>query len=58
MKEQVKDTHIYLPVKLLRQLKEVAQGNRRTMTAEIAIAVEKHVADANGTRSKTEGRQR
>jgi len=43
MKPRVKDTHIYFPVKVLEQLKKLAAVNRRTVSAEIVIAVEKHV---------------
>ena len=40
MKGQVKDTHIYFPVKVLNQLKKLADRNRRSVSAEIVIAVE------------------
>jgi hypothetical protein len=40
MKGQVKDAHIYFPVKVLNQLKKLADRNRRSVSAEIVIAVE------------------
>jgi hypothetical protein len=45
MKEQVKDTHIYLPVKLLAKLKKMAVANRRSITGEIMLAVENKVRE-------------
>lgn len=46
MKAAVKDTHIYFPVKVLEGIKKLAALNRRTVSAEIVIAVERHVAQA------------
>lgn len=40
MKGQIKDTHIYFPVKVLTELKKMAERNRRTVSAEIVMAVE------------------
>ena len=44
MKGQVKDTHIYFPVKVLTELKKMAERNRRTVSAEIVMAVEEKLA--------------
>jgi hypothetical protein len=44
MKGQVKDTHIYFPVKILSQLKKLADRNRRSVSAEIVIAVEEKLS--------------
>ena len=44
MKRDVKDTHIYFPVKVLTQLKKLADRNRRSVSAEIVIAVEEKLA--------------
>jgi hypothetical protein len=55
MKREVKDTHIYFPVKVLGELKKLAVSNRRSLSAEIVIAVERHVAEAraaNGSKAR------
>lgn len=44
MKGQVKDTHIYFPIKVLTELKKMAERNRRTVSAEIVMAVEEKLA--------------
>ena len=43
MRRDVKDTHVYFPVKLLAELKRMAAANRRTVSAEIVMAVEVRV---------------
>lgn len=48
MKGQVKDTHIYFPVKVLTELKKMAERNRRTVSAEIVMAVEEKLAREKG----------
>lgn len=40
MKGKVKDTHIYFPVRVLTELKKMADRNRRSVSAEIVMAVE------------------
>lgn len=40
MKGRIKDTHIYFPVKVLTELKKMAERNRRSVSAEIVMAVE------------------
>jgi hypothetical protein len=45
MKEQVKDTHLYFPARLLRDIKKMAVTNRRTMTAEVVLAMENKVRE-------------
>ena len=57
MKRQVQDTHIYFPVQVLKDVKKMAQANRRTVSAEIVLALENKVREwktmgdaANGTR--------
>lgn len=52
MRKDIKDTHIYFPVKVLERLRKLAAANRRSLSAEIVIAVEKHVGDAGGKRVK------
>lgn len=44
MKGAVKDTHIYFPVKVLSEIKKLAERNRRTVSAEIVMAVEEKIA--------------
>jgi len=39
------DTHIYFPAKVWRAIKKLAEQNRRSLSAEIVIAVERHVED-------------
>lgn len=43
MKREYKDTHIYFPPKLLDDLKKLAAKNRRSVTAEVIIAVEDRI---------------
>lgn len=46
MKQRIiKDTHVYLPVAVLADLKKLAKANRRSMTAEIQIAVERRIQE-------------
>lgn len=58
MKPQTKDVHIYFPVPVLAALKKLAKENRRSVSAEIVLAVENKVREwqsqgqANGTRRK------
>lgn len=52
MKGEIKDTHLYFPVKVLADIKKVAQKNRRSLTAEVIIAVEKHISETNGEKVK------
>ena len=44
MKGKIKDTHIYFPVKVLAELKKMADRNRRSVSAEIVMAVEEKLA--------------
>lgn len=47
MKRETKDTqeaHIYFPKEVYEALRELAQRNRRSVTAEVIIAVEKRLA--------------
>ena len=45
MKRDVKDTHIYFPVKVLADVKKMAAVNRRSVSAEIVLAVENKVRE-------------
>ncbi len=40
-----RDIHIYFPPEIYEALKELATTNRRSLTAEVVIAVEKHIGD-------------
>lgn len=39
-----KAVQVYLPEETVARLKTLAEGNRRTMTAEIELAIERHLA--------------
>lgn len=43
MKAETIDTHIYFPIKVWRALKKLAAQNRRSLSAEIVIAVEERL---------------
>jgi hypothetical protein len=50
MKRETEDTHIYFPKKVLTELRKWAKVNRRSVTAETIIAVEKYIeGQRNGT---------
>ena len=44
VKGKIKDTHIYFPIKVLAELKKLAEQNRRSVSAEIVMAVEEKLA--------------
>ncbi len=46
MKREVKDVHIYFPTNVLQKLKKLAERNRRSVSAEIVIAVESHIGNS------------
>lgn len=43
-KTETRDTHVYFPLKVWLALKRLAKTNRRSLTAEIVIAVEERLA--------------
>jgi len=43
MSRQFKDTHIYFPPAVFDRMKQLATLNRRSMSAEVIIAVEEHL---------------
>lgn len=45
MKPQTKDVHIYFPVQVLNNLKKLAKENRRSVSAEVVLAVENKVRE-------------
>jgi len=44
MKGQTRDTHIYFPEIVFKGIKQLAAINRRSVSAEIVIAVEGHLS--------------
>lgn len=48
----MKDTHIYFPTKLHGQIKRLAKRERHSLSTEIIIAVENHIAALNGAKAK------
>lgn len=45
MKPRTKDAHVYFPEKVMNDLKKMAAANRRSVSAEIVIAVENKVRE-------------
>lgn len=59
MKRQVEDTHIYFPVKVLNEMRKLAARNRRSVTAEVVIAAERHIEESKqGDDTRRKGRER
>lgn len=61
MKRDVKDAHIYFPARVLKDIKRIAERNRRTVTAEVVIAVESYIAESkseNGRPAAGKGREK
>lgn len=53
MRKPFKDVHVYFPPKVLADLKQLAAENRRSVTAEIVIAVEERIREAkNGSKKE------
>lgn len=56
MQRETKDVHIYFPAKVLNGIKKLAERNRRSVTAEVVIAAERHIEESrletNGTRKE------
>lgn len=53
MKANVKDAHIYFPVKVLQGIKKIAEGNRRSMSAEMIIAAERYIAESRSKNGRS-----
>jgi hypothetical protein len=50
---QTVDTHLYMPLWLLNAVRKLAKQNRRSVTAEITIAVEEYIKRTkNGSKAK------
>jgi len=54
-RQDTEDTHIYFPKKVLNELRKWAKVNRRSVTAETIIAVERHIEQmrTNGTKERS-----
>lgn len=52
MKREFKDTHIYFPPAVFKGIKKLAAENRRSVSAEIVIAVESHIANSKADKKK------
>lgn len=57
MKREVKDTHVYFPVKVLNRIRKLAAVNRRSVTAEIVIAVEDYIKERYANEPPTSTRK-
>ena len=59
MKRETKtvDTHLYMPLWLLDAVRKLAKQNRRSVTAEITLAVEDYIKQtkANGRTQQPRG---
>lgn len=54
-RQDTEDTHIYFPKKVLNELRKWAKVNRRSVTAETVVAVERYVEQMraeNGSKTK------
>ena len=52
-KEKTIDTHIYMPLWLLDAVRALAKANRRSVTAEITMALEERIkVSQNGIKTK------
>jgi len=56
MKRETEDAHIYFPVKVLNGMRKLARENRRSVSAEMVIAAERHIkeskSETNGARKE------
>lgn len=54
-RQDTEDTHIYFPKKVLNELRKWAKVNRRSVTAETVVAVERYIEQMraeNGSKTK------
>ena len=58
MKRETEDTHIYFPKKVLNELRRWAKVNRRSVTAETIIAVERYIQDMRAVNGTEGGKKR
>lgn len=52
MGKELQDTHIYFPLKVWRALKRLAKENRRSLSAEVVIAVEEKIEREKSCQTK------
>jgi len=50
-KKGIEDTHVYFPVKVLNGIRKVAARERRSVSAQIVIAVEEYVRKFDESRT-------
>jgi hypothetical protein len=55
MQRETKDVHIYIPVKVLNGIRKLAERNRRSVTAEVVIAVEDYIRERYANEPATNG---
>ena len=55
-RQDTEDTHIYFPKKVLNELRKWAKVNRRSVTAETIIAVERYIETMRTNGSKERSR--
>jgi hypothetical protein len=56
VKRQVEDTHIYFPIKVLNAMRKLAARNRRSVSAEMVIAAERHIETEQPATNETKGK--
>lgn len=57
MKANVKDAHVYFPVKVLQEIKKIAERNRRSVSAEMIIAAERYIAESKSDNGRPAARK-
>lgn len=56
MRRDVEDAHIYFPKKVITELRKWARYNRRSVTAETVIAVERYIEQLRAENGKMKGK--
>jgi hypothetical protein len=55
MRQETKEAHVYFPAKVMTDIKKMAQANRRSVSAEIVLAMENKVREWKSRGSGTNG---
>jgi hypothetical protein len=55
MRRETKEAHVYFPAKVMTDIKKMAQANRRSVSAEIVLAMENKVCEWKSRGSGTNG---
>jgi hypothetical protein len=55
MRRETKEAHVYFPAKVMTDIKKMAQANRRSISAEIVLAMENKVREWKSKGSDTNG---